>query len=78
MKKQSAVGWIIEQLQAPCRGIPSDIIEKAKQMEEIQHIDTYNDGYRDGEMDGPNRNENEKDISEFSNAKLYFYEKFKS
>ena len=28
---QSAVDYLIEQLQAPCRGIPSHIIEQAKQ-----------------------------------------------
>lgn len=31
--KQSAVDYLIEQLQAPCRGIPSHIIEQAKEME---------------------------------------------
>ncbi len=36
MAKQTAVDWIIEQLQAPCRGIPSHIIEQAKQMEKEQ------------------------------------------
>lgn len=77
MKKQTAVDYLIEQLQAPCRGIPSNIIEQAKQMEENQHIESYNDGYRDGETDGLNGNNNGKDISEFSNAKLYFREKYK-
>lgn len=33
MKQQTAVEWLIEQLQAPCRGIPSHIIEQAKEME---------------------------------------------
>ena len=33
MTQQTAVEWIIEQLQAPCRGIPSHIIEQAKAME---------------------------------------------
>ena len=32
-KHKTAVEWLIEQLQAPCRGIPSHIIEQAKQME---------------------------------------------
>ena len=36
--KQTAVEYIIEQLYAPCRGIPSHIIEKAKEMEEKQTI----------------------------------------
>ena len=26
------IEWLIEQLQAPCRGIPSNIIEQAKEM----------------------------------------------
>jgi hypothetical protein len=28
----TSVEWLIEQLQAPCRGIPSHIIERAKEM----------------------------------------------
>ena len=30
---KSAVDYIIEQLWAPCRGIPSDIIEEAKRLQ---------------------------------------------
>ena len=77
MKTQTAVEWLIEQLQAPCRGIPSHIIEDSKRMEEDQHIDSYNEGYRDGENDGSSRNNVWKDISEYSNAKLFFHEKYK-
>lgn len=44
-KKQTAIQWIIEQLQAPCRGIPSHIIEEALQMEREQIIDARQDGY---------------------------------
>lgn len=36
-KNLTAVDWLIEQLQAPCRGIPSHIIEQAKQMEDEQY-----------------------------------------
>ena len=36
MAQQTAVEWLVEQLQAPCRGIPSHIIEQAKQMEKEQ------------------------------------------
>ena len=39
--KQTAVEWLIEQLQAPCRGIPSHIIEEAKQMEKEQIMDDF-------------------------------------
>ena len=42
--KQTAVEWLIEQLQAPCRGIPSHIIEQAKQMEEEQIINAFGIG----------------------------------
>ena len=35
-KKQTAVEWLVEQLQAPCRGIPSHILEQAKKMEKEQ------------------------------------------
>jgi len=39
--KQTAVNWLVEQLQAPCRGIPSHIIEQSKQMEKDQIIEAY-------------------------------------
>ena len=42
--KQTAVDWLIGQLYAPCRGIPSHIIEQAKEMEKQQIIDTYDAG----------------------------------
>jgi hypothetical protein len=44
MAKQTAVEWIIEQLQAPCRGIPSHIIEQAKRMEKEQITDAFYEG----------------------------------
>ncbi len=34
--KQTAIDWLIGVLWAPCQGIPSDIIEQAKQMEKEQ------------------------------------------
>ena len=37
-KQQTAVEWLVEQLYAPCRGIPSHIIEKAKEMEKEQSL----------------------------------------
>lgn len=40
----TAVEWLIEQLQAPCRGIPSHIIEQAKQMEKEQIVKAWDDG----------------------------------
>jgi hypothetical protein len=42
--KQTAVEYIIEQLYAPCRGIPSHIIEKAKEMEKEQLKNVWLDG----------------------------------
>ena len=39
MAQQTAIDWLIEQLWAPCRGIPSHIIEQAKQMEKKQILD---------------------------------------
>ena len=42
---QTAIEWLIEQLQAPCRGIPSHIIEQAKQMEKEQINKACYDGY---------------------------------
>jgi hypothetical protein len=45
--KQTAVEWLIGQLYAPCRGIPSHIIEQAKEMEQEQMIDWYATGQAD-------------------------------
>lgn len=52
MAQQTAVGWLIEQLQAPCRGIPSHVIEKAKQMEKEQIIRARQDGLDNGFTNG--------------------------
>lgn len=41
---QTAVDYLIEQLQAPCRGIPSHIIEQANKMFEEQIMDAYDKG----------------------------------
>jgi hypothetical protein len=41
---QTAIEWLIEQLQAPCRGIPSHIVEQAKQMEREQISKAWDDG----------------------------------
>ena len=45
MAQQTAVDYLIEQLQAPCRGIPSHIIEQAKAMEKEQINDACYEGY---------------------------------
>ena len=37
----TSVEWLIEQLQAPCRGIPTHIIDKANEMHEQEVIDAY-------------------------------------
>ena len=42
-KQQTAVDWLIEQLQAPCRGIPTHIIQQAKQIEKDQIIKAHGD-----------------------------------
>ena len=44
----TAVEYLIEQLQAPCRGIPSHIIEQAKAMEAKEHDDIYDHGFEYG------------------------------
>jgi hypothetical protein len=43
--KQTAVDWLIGQLYAPCRGIPSHIIEQAKEMEKEQMRLVHKNGY---------------------------------
>ena len=50
MLQQTAVDYLIEQLQAPCRGIPSHIIEKAKQIEKEQINKACYDGYYQEEL----------------------------
>ena len=45
MDKKTAVDYLIDQLLAPCRGVPSHIIEEAKRLEKEQIIDAYDYGY---------------------------------
>ena len=52
MAQQTAVDYLIEQLQAPCRGIPSHIIEQAKQMEKEQIIEAFDTGCADENIIG--------------------------
>jgi hypothetical protein len=47
MKQQTAVEYLIQQLQAPCRGIPEHIIEKAYRIQEKQMIDFSMRAYQD-------------------------------
>ena len=54
MTQQTAVDYLIEQLQAPCRGIPSHIIEQAKQMEKEQIVEAFYEGMKTNPFD-PNR-----------------------
>ena len=72
---QTSVEWLIEQLQAPCRGIPTHIIDKANKMQEQQIKDAYNQGYRDGKEEWDIWLSNE--IAE-SNAENYYNKTFKS
>lgn len=51
MAQQTAVDYLIEQLQAPCRGIPSHIIQQAKQMEKEQIIHAWREGDNDSMYD---------------------------
>ena len=51
--KQTAVEWLVEQLQAPCRGIPSHILEEAKQMEKEQLDKAYYKGQESKYIGGP-------------------------
>ena len=48
--KQTAVDWLVEQLQAPCRGIPSHILEQAKRIEKEQINKAFYDGYYQEEL----------------------------
>ena len=72
MTKQTALEWFAK-MTTKIGYVSTDILEQAKQMEENQLIQTYNDGYKDGQSD-PDKS---KDISECSNGKLYYKETFK-
>ena len=69
MAQQTAVDFLIEQLQAPCRGIPSHIIEQAKQIEKEQSKQDYDAGLFDGTMD---------DVKDrlYKNAEQYYNETY--
>ena len=68
-KKQTVVEWLVAQLQAPCRGIPSHIIEQAKQMEKDQIKESWNDGNLLG------RNGNV--LLEYNTGEQYYNETYK-
>lgn len=55
----TAIEWLIQQLQAPCRGIPSHIIEQAKQMEKKQIVEAYKFGLQDEYVIGSEKYYNE-------------------
>ena len=63
--KQTAVEWLIGQLYAPCRGIPSHIIEQAKEMEKKQIKDAFDSG-----------SDSYYDIKAPSNPEMYYNETF--
>ena len=66
--KQTAVDYLIEQLQAPCRGIPSHIIEEAKQLEKEQILEAFTEGASDG-FYGQSDSNKEKYYNETYNKK---------
>jgi len=79
MTQQTAVEWLVEQIKSDQNEkalSPNEwmqVIEQANKMFEEQIVQTYNDGYKDGQSDL----DSSKDISEFSNAKLYYNEIYK-
>jgi hypothetical protein len=67
--KQTAVEWLVAQLQAPCRGIPSHIIEQANKMFKDQIKESWNDGNLLG------RNGNV--LLEYNTGEQYYNETYK-
>jgi flagellar biosynthesis/type III secretory pathway protein FliH len=59
--------------QLPAYEKAKQLLEKEKQVIE----DAFNQGYRDGFSDAQSVTENDKDISEFSDAQDYYNQKFK-
>jgi hypothetical protein len=47
--KQTAVEWLVNQVEDFIGLIPVDIIEQAKAMEKEQIVDAYEDGYSDSD-----------------------------
>ena len=52
MSQQTAIDWLLEQLQAPCREIPSHIIEEANQIHRKQIIQSFRTGKVNGYESG--------------------------
>jgi len=48
-KQQTAVEWLVNQVEDFIGLIPVDIIEQAKEMERQQIVDAYEDGYSDSD-----------------------------
>ena len=74
MAQQTAMQKLLTNLESIGITIPQGVQMVYLKIEKDQVMNSYNDGYRDGMTD---LNSNDKDISEFSNAKLYFDETFK-
>ena len=71
MAQQTAVEWLVEQLQAPCRGIPSHIIEEANQIHRKQIIQSFRIGKQNGYESG-----NTEDFKNLT-AEQYYNETYK-
>jgi hypothetical protein len=63
-KKHTVVEWLAAQLQAPCRGIPSHIIEHANQMFKDQIIEANEDA-------------STNELGEFLTGEQYYNETYK-
>ena len=72
--KQTAVEWLIDQVEDFIGLIPIDIIAQAKAMEKQQIMDAYDDGKSDGYKTAREWDE----IVIFSNAEQYYTETYKS
>ena len=66
----TAVEWLIEQLQAPCRGIPSHIVEQAKQMEMEHIMDSFKEGVYEGVLTDINYMKCDED------AEYYYHKRY--
>lgn len=65
----TAVEYLIEQLQAPCRGIPSHIVELAKEIEKRDIVNAWNDGNLIGR--------NGMVIEDYTNGEGYYKKNYK-
>lgn len=66
----TSIEYLINQLIAPCRGIPSHIIETAKEIHKKEIVQAHADGFTEAYMGVPGR--------DYITGEEYYNEKYES